>query len=80
MEDRKRVETEKGEQRAREDWAADCWGWRSVLGNKRLRRGWDSESEALSDMEEWMCRLISWKGGKAMVDPFPDRLPWDENE
>ena len=78
MDDEKRLETEKGEQRARKDWAADWWGWGQVLGSKRLRRGWDWETKALSEVEEWMCRLVSWEGGKAMNDPFPERLPWDE--
>ncbi|MCJ1326470.1 hypothetical protein MMC10_003134 [Thelotrema lepadinum] len=76
----RRLETERGEARAREEWAADWWGWGLTLGAKRLRRGWNWEREALSDVEEWKCRLISWEGGEAVNEPYPKRLPWDERE
>ena len=60
-------------------WESDLYGVGSVLGEKRVRRGWDDEVLRTlgKGKEEGVKGLLEWKGGAGRKEVYEDELPWD---
>ncbi|KXL43830.1 hypothetical protein M433DRAFT_41074, partial [Acidomyces richmondensis BFW] len=72
-------QTQKAEsERAYTLFAADPYGVRSPLKDKRTARHWSPENVASMEIEdeEIVNKLISWDGGQNGTDIFPEVLPW----
>lgn len=60
-------------------WKGDWYGVGSVLGEKRVKRGWnDGVLGSLgTGKEEGVKGLLEWKGGVDGNKIYEDELPWD---
>ena len=60
-------------------WEGDWYGVGSVLGEKRVKRGWDDGVLRIlgTGKEEGVKGLLEWKGGADGKEVFEDELPWD---
>ncbi|KAF2774050.1 hypothetical protein EJ03DRAFT_74944 [Teratosphaeria nubilosa] len=74
-------QTQKGEyERAYKLFAADPYGVRAPLADKRIARNWKAEivEQAFAGVEDVAKRLLGWDGGDDGSVIFPKRLPWQD--
>lgn len=57
----------------------DLYGVRQPLKDKRIARGWASETYDIlaGGLEEGVQVLLSWKGGESGKDVLDKKLPWE---
>ncbi|KAH9829758.1 hypothetical protein Tdes44962_MAKER02235 [Teratosphaeria destructans] len=74
-------QTQWGEyERAYKLFAADPYGVRAPLADKRAARNWKAESveQGFAGVEDVVKRLLGWDGGDGGAAIFPERLPWQD--
>ncbi|KAK4627080.1 hypothetical protein CLAFUW4_04404 [Fulvia fulva] len=74
--------TQRGEhERAYRFFAADPYGVRMPLLQKRLERNWNTDKAHVFlgwKLEPQIIGLLEWQGGVSGCETFPRRLPWED--